>query len=356
MSGQRRLETNYVHVGSEPDSSTGSVATPIVLGTTFSQSSLGHPKGASDPNSHGKGYVYSRTGNPTRGALERALAAAERGKFGVAFSSGLAAIHAVCSLLESGQDVICIDDVYGGTQRMFEQILAPQSNLTFQFVPMHDPAVVAKAIQPGKTKLVWIETPTNPNLIVVDISAIANAVHKIDQSIIVCVDNTFMSPFLQQPLNLAADIVVHSITKFIGGHSDVVMGCCVTNNDELAKRLRYVQFSIGSVPSPFDCYLALRGMKTLHLRMSASQDNAQQIAVLLSKHPQVRHLFTSFTFSSLPRRRLKVLGPILQRTSMCHNYFVLLCFPDRLRVSRTPVWNLTPNTNYIRSRPLDPVQ
>ncbi len=275
--------TLAVHVGSEPDPLTGAVVPPISLATTFSQNGLGNLYGKDYLNSHGKGFEYSRTGNPTRGAFERAIAAVEYAKYGIAFASGLAATTAIIQCLNSGDHVICIDDVYGGTQRFFRRIVSPGSNLQFTFTDMTDPNSVVNAIQPN-TKIVWIESPTNPTLKITDILAVTQAVKNVSDKIWVVVDNTFMSPYLQNPLKLGAHIVLHSVTKYIGGHSDVVMGALAVNDDEIYTKLKFVQNGSGAIPSPFDCYLALRGLKTLHLRMEASQKNAIVIANMLESN------------------------------------------------------------------------
>lgn len=284
MSSSNHFATLAIHVGSEPDSSTGAVVVPISLATTYSQKGLGSLNGTQEANSFGKGFEYSRTGNPTRGAFERALAAVEHAKYGLAFASGLAATTAIIQTLNSGDHVICIDDVYGGTQRLFRRIVNPGSSLTFSFIDMSKPEEIIAAIQPN-TKLVWIESPTNPTLKITDIRAVADALAKSPHGkITLVVDNTFMSPYLQNPLDLGADIVLHSVTKYIGGHSDVVMGALACNSDEINTKLRFVQNGSGAVPSPFDCYLALRGLKTLHVRMDAAMKNAMTIAQFLESH------------------------------------------------------------------------
>ncbi|CAM6032103.1 unnamed protein product, partial [Sphagnum compactum] len=215
---KRKFATTCVHVGSEPDSSTGAVVPPISLATTFAQKGLGSLNGVDESNSFGKGFEYSRTGNPTRGAFERAIAAVEYGKFGLAFSSGLAATNTILQSLRSGDHIVCIDDVYGGTQRLFRRVLAPHANLSFTFLDMSDPQTVADALT-SKTKLIWVESPTNPTLKISDIKALAAVARAIDrQDLWLVVDNTFMSPYLQNPLLLGADIVLHSVTKYIGGH------------------------------------------------------------------------------------------------------------------------------------------
>lgn len=244
---------------------TGAVVPPISLATTFVQSTPGLASAPNDPNSFGKGYEYSRTGNPTRGAFERAVAASEHAKYCVAFSSGSAATSAVIHLLLHGDHVLCVDDVYGGTQRYFRRIVQPSNGIELDFCDMSD---VTKIPFQDKTKLIWLETPTNPTLKVTDIAAIASETKK--RGVMLAVDNTFCSPYFQNPLDHGADLVVHSVTKYIGGHSDVVMGVVCTNDDDLYNRLRFIQNGVGAVPSPFDCFLAHRGLKTLHVRMEAA--------------------------------------------------------------------------------------
>ena len=284
-----KLETIIVHAGSEPDNNTGAVVPPISLATTFSQSDLGGKlKGTEDLNSFGNGYEYQRTGNPTRGAFERAIAACEKGKYGIAFSSGSAATASIIQTLKTGSHVISIDDVYGGTQRQFRKIMNPCCGIEFDFIDMEKVEILSDKIK-SNTKLLWIETPTNPTLKITDINNISNYVKCVMKrdDIIIAVDNTFATPYFQNPLNLGADLVVHSVTKYIGGHSDVVMGCIVCNNTEIYENLRFVQNSVGAVPSPFDCYMALRGLKTLHIRMEKSQQNSARIANFLSSSDYV---------------------------------------------------------------------
>jgi cystathionine gamma-lyase len=278
------FETIAIHVGSEPDANSGAVTPAISLATTFAQAELGNKAGVLDPNSHGLGFEYGRCGNPTRGAFERQLAACEGGKHGIAFSSGLGAINAVMALLNPNDHVVCIDDVYGGAQRLFRKIIGPKVGVEFTFMDMSDPATVAAAIK-SNTKMVWVESPTNPTLKVSDISSIATSVHDVNSECLVIVDNTFASPYLQNPLKLGADIVMHSVTKYIGGHSDVLMGALVINSDELNEQLRFNQYSMGAVPSPFDCYMSIRGMKTLAVRMEAAMKNAMTIATFLHNAP-----------------------------------------------------------------------
>lgn len=282
--------TLVVHAGCEPDPQTGAVVPPISLATTFAQHGLGKLSGVDCANSYGKGFEYSRTGNPTRIAFERAMGAVEHGAHGIAFASGLAATNAIIQCLASGDHVVCIDDVYGGTQRLFRRIVSPGSNLSFTFTDMTDPESVRQAITP-QTALVWVESPTNPTLKISDIRAIADIVRSQGRSNIwLVVDNTFMSPYLQNPLDLGAHIVLHSVTKYIGGHSDVVMGVVVTNDAEINTKLRFVQNGAGAVPSPFDCFLAHRGLRTLHVRMDACQRNAMSIAQFLEVQDTVERV------------------------------------------------------------------
>nr|CCA22287.1 unnamed protein product [Albugo laibachii Nc14] len=284
----KNFGTIVIHAGQEPDASTGAVTVPISLATTFAQASPGVKKGLEDANSFGNGWEYSRTGNPTRGSFERAIAATERGQFAVAFSSGMAATTAIVHLLKQGDHVLCIDDVYGGTQRYFRKTAAPTYGMSFDFLDMSDPSALESRIT-EKTKMIWVESPTNPTLKITDIQAVAGISKK--HKLLLVVDNTFMSPYFQNPLDLGADIVVHSITKYINGHSDVVMGVVITNDPDVNAEIRFIQNGIGAVPSPFDSYLALRGLKTLHVRMEAHAKNAQLVAEFLESHRNVDRVY-----------------------------------------------------------------
>jgi cystathionine gamma-lyase len=264
---------------------TGAVVVPISLSTTFSQASPGKASASSDPNSFGKGYEYSRTGNPTRGAFELAIAAAEKAKYCVAFSSGSAATSAVVHLLTPGDRILCVDDVYGGTQRYFRRIVNPRMGIHVDFVNFDNEEQVNECVQKGVTKLIWLETPTNPLLRITDMEHVATLAK--DNGCLFVVDNTFCSPYFQTPLDFGADIVVHSVTKYINGHSDVVMGVVCCNDEEIYNQLRFTQNGVGAVPSPFDCYLALRGLKTLHIRMETSSRNAYALALFLENHAAV---------------------------------------------------------------------
>jgi cystathionine gamma-lyase len=270
--------TRIIHVGSEPDPSTGAVCVPICMSTTFAQPSPSILKGTDMTTSFGKGFEYSRTGNPTRGAFEQAVAAAESAKHCVAFASGMAATTAIIHLLKQGDHVISIDDVYGGMQRYFCCTVVPTYGIEFDFVDMCNPEAI-RAAWKANTKMVWLETPTNPTLKISDIAAIAEVVHSCGGVLVV--DNTFMSPYLQQPMLLGADIVMSSVTKYINGHSDIVMGVVSTSSDAIYEQLRFVQNGVGAIPGPHDCYMALRGLKTLHLRMQRHSENALAVAQFL---------------------------------------------------------------------------
>ena len=272
-SQELRFKTLTVHAGVEPDPTSGAVMTPIYQTSTYVQEDVGRHKG----------YEYSRTDNPTRTALQTAMAALEGGQYALAFSSGMAAIDTVLRLVKPGEHVVCGDDVYGGTFRLFDKVLS-KYGLQFSFVDAADSQAFASAIQPN-TKLVWLETPTNPMLRLTDIAAVAEATREAGTWL--GVDNTFASPALQRPLDLGADIVVHSTTKYIGGHSDVVGGVVVLNDTAVYEELKFLQNAIGAVPGPMDCFLTLRGIKTLALRMDAHSRNATQVAHFLARHPAV---------------------------------------------------------------------
>jgi len=271
--GPASLDTLCIHAGQEPDPISGAVMTPIVLASTFAQDG---------PGVH-KGYDYSRAGNPTRTALEGCLAALEGASHGIAFGSGCAATTAVLLTLKSGDHVLCGDDVYGGTFRIFDKVLK-HFGLDATFIDMSDPARVAEAMRPT-TRLVWMETPSNPMLKVFDVARIAEVAR--NRGVPLAVDNTFATPMLQQPLALGATLAVHSTTKYLNGHSDVVGGAVMTNDAALAEKLHFLQKSVGGVPSPFDCYLVLRGLKTLGVRMQRHVESARRIAEWLAKHPRV---------------------------------------------------------------------
>ena len=277
--GKDNLQFNSktIHGGQEPDKGYGAVMPPVYLTSTYAQST---------PGGH-QGYEYSRTHNPTRTALEAALASIEDGAHGFCFGSGMAAIDAVIKLLSPGDEVISTNDLYGGSYRIFTKIFEG-FGIGFHFVDMQDPANVAAKIN-AKTKLIWVETPTNPMMNVVDIEAM----HKLvaDKDILLAVDNTFASPYLQQPLNLGADIVMHSATKYLGGHSDVILGALVVRDTALAERLSFIQNASGAVCGPLDAFLVLRGIKTLHVRMQRHCENGEKIAQFLADHPKVAKVY-----------------------------------------------------------------
>ncbi len=274
----RHLETLAIHAGQHPDPSTGAVMTPIYQTSTYVQDGVGRHKG----------YEYARTQNPTRAALEACLAELEGGRFGLCFSSGMAAIDTLLRLVKPGEHVLAGDDVYGGTYRLFVQVLA-EYGIQFDFVHMSDLNAVRAGLRPN-TRLVWLETPTNPLMKIADLAALSEIAHANPSKAgtLVAVDNTFTSPVIQQPLQLGADFVVHSTTKYLGGHSDVVGGAIVTSDAAAYERLKFLQNAVGAVPGPMDCFLTLRGIKTLPLRIERHSYNAARIAEFLANHPAVK--------------------------------------------------------------------
>lgn len=272
-----KFGTKALHAGVFPDPSTGSIMTPIFQTSTYVQAR---------PGDH-KGFEYSRTGNPTRAQLESSIAALENGKYGLAFSSGMGAIDAVAKLLKPGEEVICTNDLYGGSYRIFTKIFEPLG-LKFHFTDMADISGVRSLLN-DKTRLIWAETPTNPMMKILDIEALAGIAS--EAGLLLAVDNTFASPYLQNPLDLGAHLVMHSVTKYISGHSDVVMGALVMNDDNLRERLAFIQNSCGAVPGPMDSFLVLRGIKTLHVRMDRHCSNAAQVAYFLRDHPKVDKVY-----------------------------------------------------------------
>ncbi|MGE9311198.1 cystathionine gamma-synthase [Niabella sp. CJ426] len=272
-----KLNTKIIHAGVEPDPSTGAIMTPIFQTSTYVQTG---------PNEH-KGYDYSRAGNPTRTALENAFAALENAKHGLAFSSGVAATDAVIRLLKPGDEVIAANDMYGGTYRLFSKLWA-DFGIKFIYIDTTKTENISAAIT-GQTKMIWVETPTNPLMNITDIEAAAVIAKKAKALLVV--DNTFASPYLQNPLDLGADIVMHSATKYLGGHSDVIMGALMMNDDELREKLFFIQKSSGAVPGPLDCFLVLRGIKTLHVRMQRHCENGRKIAEFLAGHPKVKKVY-----------------------------------------------------------------
>jgi len=318
-SADQAFETKVIHAGIEPDSTTGAVMTPIYQTSTYAQAS---------PGEH-KGYEYSRTDNPTRTVLQTQLAALEQGTHALVFSSGLAATDAVLNLFQSGDHVIAGDDLYGGTYRLFEKV-ATYRGLEFDFVNLADEALLKEKIRP-ETKLIWFETPTNPMLNLFDIQRICEIAK--EHGVLVVVDNTFMSPFFQNPLTLGADIVMHSMTKYINGHSDVVMGCLVMRDRALKSpkrtwkdpnfaapktlyaRLKFLQNAVGATPGPFDCWLVLRGIKTLAVRMERHAANAIKVATFLNSHPKVERVvypgLPSHPSHELAKRQMNGFGGMI---------------------------------------------
>lgn len=272
-----KFGTKVIHAGVEPDPTTGAVMTPIYQTSTYAQEA---------PGKH-KGYEYARTQNPTRDALQKNLAALENGNFGISFSSGLAAMDAIIRLLNPGDEVISTNDLYGGTYRQLVRV-HERYGIKSHFVPMTDLKAVEKAIN-KKTKLIWIETPTNPMLNIVDIKAVCEMAKA--KGIMTCVDNTFASPYLQNPLDMGADIVTHSATKYLNGHSDVIHGAVIVRDEKLAEHFYFLQNAVGAVPGPQDCFLLLRGIKTLHIRVERACKNAKKIAKYLQMHPKVNNVY-----------------------------------------------------------------
>jgi cystathionine beta-lyase/cystathionine gamma-synthase len=272
-----KLETKFIHAGVEPDPSTGAIMTPVYQTSTYVQEAPGK----------NKGYEYARSQNPTRFALEKALAEIENGKYGLAFSSGIAATDAVIKLLKPGDEVIAANDMYGGTYRLFTKVFE-KFGIVFKYVNMQQAENILPLIN-DNTKLIWTETPTNPLMNITDIAAVAAITKR--HSILLCVDNTFATPYLQNPLDIGADIVMHSVTKYLGGHSDVIQGSLSMNDKKLRDELYFIQKSCGAVPGPQDCFLVLRGIKTLHVRMQRHCENGEKIANFLRKHPKVGKVY-----------------------------------------------------------------
>ena len=299
-----KFGTKAIHAGLEPDPATGAIMTPIYQTSTFVQEA---------PGVH-KGYEYARTQNPTRTALEHNLAALENGQFGLAFASGMAAVDAVIKLLEPGDEVISTNDLYGGTYRAFTKIFEP-FGIRFHFVGMDAPERVNPYLN-DQTKMIWIETPTNPLLNIIDIAAICTVAR--ERGILTVVDNTFASPYLQTPLDLGADIVLHSATKYLGGHSDVVLGALVVRDEELARRLYFIQNSCGAIPGPQDSFLVLRGIKTLHLRVQRSCENARIIAERLQQFSAVNRVlypgFSSHPGHAVAKKQMRDFGGMVSFT------------------------------------------
>ena len=300
----KKFATKAIHAGVEPDPSTGAIMTPIFQTSTYVQEA---------PGVH-KGYEYARTQNPTRIALEKCLAELENGTHGICFSSGMAAVDAAIKLLSQGDEVISTNDLYGGTYRSFTKIYS-RFGLGFHFTDMTRPENISALIN-SKTKMIWVETPTNPMLNIIDIEAVA-AIAKAHQLLLV-VDNTFASPYLQNPLDLGADIVLHSATKYLGGHSDVVSGALIVKDAGLAEQLYFIQNGNGAVPGPQDCFLVLRGIKTLHLRVQRSCENAEKVARFLTEHPKVAKVywpgFENHPNHDIAKKQMRAFGGMVSFT------------------------------------------
>ena len=296
-----KFGTKALHAGIAPDPSTGAIMTPVFQTSTFVQNA---------PGDH-KGYEYARTQNPTRSVLEKNLASLENARFGRCFSSGMSATETVMKTLRPGDEVVSTSDLYGGTYRLFTKVFQ-EFGIKFHFVDMKDAASIEQVIT-DKTKLVWVETPTNPMMNIIDIRAVADVAHA--RGVKVAVDNTFASPYLQNPLDLGADIVMHSVTKFIAGHSDVIMGFLGTNDEELEEKFAFVQNSCGAIPGPQDCFLVLRGIKTLHLRMQRHCENGEKVARFLSDHDKVANVywpgFESHPNHEVAKQQMKGFGGML---------------------------------------------
>lgn len=299
-----KFGTKAIHAGQEPDPSTGAIMTPIYQTSTYVQES---------PGKH-KGFAYARGKNPTRSALEKCIAALENAKHGLCFSSGMGASDAIIKLLRPGDEVICADDLYGGSYRMFERVFN-HFGIKFHYVNMGDTANIIKAMN-ERTKMLWVETPSNPMMKIIDIAACSEIAKKND--LILVVDNTFASPYLQNPLAHGADIVMHSVTKYLGGHSDVVMGAICTNNDKLYEQLAFIHNSCGATPGPMDSFLVLRGIKTLHVRMERHCSNGKVIAEFLRTQPKVEKVFwpgfTDHPNHAIAKKQMKDFGGMISFT------------------------------------------
>ena len=322
MEEKLHFNSTTIHGGQEPDKAYGAVMPPIYQTSTYAQST---------PGGH-KGFEYSRTHNPTRQALEKSLASIEAGKFGFAFGSGLAAMDAVLKLLKPGDEIISTDDLYGGSYRLFTKIFE-DFGLKFHFVGMNDPQNIAAIIN-KKTKLIWVETPTNPMMNVIDIKAIATIAKP--YKILVAVDNTFASPYLQQPLTLGADIVMHSATKYLAGHSDVVLGSLVVNDPLIAERIGFIQNASGAICGPMDSFLTLRGIKTLHVRMQRHCENATEIANYLKKHPKIEKVywpgFEDHPNHKVAKAQMKDFGGMLSFVTKGADYEAAIKIVEKLKI------------------------
>ncbi|MBL0052381.1 MAG: cystathionine gamma-synthase [Bacteroidetes bacterium] len=329
-----KFNTKTIHAGLEPDPSTGAIMTPIFQTSTYVQAA---------PGDH-KGYEYARTQNPTRNALQNNLAALENAKHGLCFSSGMGAIDTLMKTLVPGDEVVSTNDLYGGTYRIYTKVFE-KYGIKFTFIPMNDMALVTKSIK-SKTKMIWVETPTNPMLNIIDIKALAQIAKQ--HKIMLAVDNTFASPYLQNPIDLGADLVMHSVTKYLGGHSDVVMGALMTNDDALAEQLAFLQNACGAVPGPQDCFLVLRGIKTLHVRMQRHCENGERIANYLVNHPKVDRVywpgFASHPNHDVAKAQMRGFGGMMSFVLKGNNY------DDALKVlSQTHLFSLAESLGGVES-------
>ncbi len=322
MKDKIHFNTATIHGGQKPDEAYGAVMPPIYQTSTYAQTT---------PGGH-KGFEYSRTHNPTRQALEKSLASIERGAFGFAFGSGLAAMDAVLKLLKPGDEIISTDDLYGGSYRIFKGIFEG-FGLKFHFLPMHDTELVSSTIN-KKTKLIWLETPTNPMMNVIDIQAVTKLVK--DKEILVAVDNTFASSYIQQPLTMGADIVMHSATKYLAGHSDVILGALIVNSSILAERIGFIQNASGAICGPMDSFLTLRGIKTLHVRMQRHCENAAMIAKFLKDHSKIEKVywpgFKSHPNHSVAKAQMKDYGGMLSFVTKGADYLAAINIIERLKL------------------------
>lgn len=317
-----KFNTKVIHGGQEHDLAYGSVMPPIYQTSTYAQST---------PGGH-KGYEYSRTHNPTRNALENAFASIESGKYGLAFGSGLAAIDAVLKLLKPGDEVVSTNDLYGGTYRLFTKIYE-DFGIVFHFVGMNNANNIEEYITP-KTKLIWVETPTNPMMNIIDIVATSKIAKR--HNILLAVDNTFATPYLQRPLDLGADIIMHSATKYLGGHSDVVMGALVVKDNELAKRLYFIQNASGAICGPQDSFLVLRGIKTLHIRMQRHSENGRAVAEYLANHPKIENVywpgFKTHPNHNIAKSQMNDFGGMVSFTTKGNDYEEAIKIVENLKI------------------------
>jgi cystathionine beta-lyase len=318
-----KFNTKTIHGGQDNiDPAYNSVMTPIYQTSTYSQVSPGV----------NKGFKYSRSGNPTRTALEKSIASIENGKFGLAFGSGLAAIDAILKLLKPGDEVLSTNDLYGGSYRLFTKIFE-NFGIKFHFIDLNNSQIIKEHINTN-TKMIWAETPTNPMINIIDISALVKISSQ--HNLLLCVDNTFATAYLQQPLDLGADIVMHSATKYLGGHSDLILGSIVVNDNELAERLAFIQNASGAIPGPMDCFLTLRGIKTLHVRMQRHCENGRAVAEFLQQHPKVEKVYwpglPHHPYHDIAKLQMRDFGGMVSFSTKENSYDGALKFLENLKV------------------------